>query len=651
MHQGEKMKNSYPLWSALTLSALLAGCGTNPTVPSSQSPEVSQQAVGYLVQGTDMGPLYQNVRVTNAGVAYSGADVRVNTINMPHTSGGIYSGSLGSAVAVGNGLLLNVRTPEGIIQAKDWVPGAPVVTAPVGSTVVNAASPLPVAWNNSYGLDPDRFVVSATWSCGVGCGTGWRSSDLPGSARNYAIPAGTLPTDRAVKIRVYAYNDGTETFSGPFATGSRMAIRNGNEAGIDITTAPANNAICSSWGDPHLTTCDGLGVEFQSTGEFDLALSTVNPFRVQVRQRPWGGSSTVSVNTAVATSMNGQKAGIYLGAAPNLRLGPAGTPTAIPAGGLNFGGGYNVIQSGNKYTFSYPNGEKMEATLNGGYVDVKLILPPTAQNRVRGLMGNFDGNPANDLFLRNGALLPNPIDFNTFYNVYANSWRVPSLAESLFYYGAGEAFGGFTVPNFPSSLPSMTPAQEANAKLQCQNAGVVDPLLLQGCTTDFGMTGNPQFITSAKTVPAPVLPVKILLPDLKVDLSAPTSAYSGDDLSSLVSLKGYNAGTALARGTQSAGANGYMIDLMLSTDTVVPNTWGIYSPNFSEDVLLAGGRVSNTIDLASGGSSGYPVGAVIPSDTPTGTYYLCARIDAGNKITELLENNNVFCSRIYIKKI
>ncbi|GEM48227.1 VWD domain-containing protein [Deinococcus cellulosilyticus] len=643
------MKKSISALSTLTVAVILASCNNTPAVQSGQDNQISQQAGTYLVRGTDMGPMFQNIRVTNGGVAYTGADVRVNTINMPHTSSGLYQGNLGFAVAVGNGLSLDVRTPDGIVHAQDWVPGAPVVTAPVASTVVNSATPLPVAWNNSYGLNPDRFVVSATWSCGVGCGTGWTSPDLPGTARNYSIPAGKLPADKAVKIRVYAYNDGTETFSGPAAAGSRMAIRNGNEAGIDISTAPANSTICTSWGDPHLTTCDGLGVEFQSTGEFDLSMSTVNPFRVQVRQRPWGGSSTVSVNTAVATSMNGFKAGIYIGAAPNLRMGPAGTPTAVPAGGLNMGGGYTIHQAGNKYTFSYPGGEKMEATLNGSYIDVKLILPPSAQSRVKGLLGNFDGNTANDFALRSGVVLPNPIDFNTMYTTYASSWRVPSLAESLFYYGAGESFGGFTVPNFPSALPAMTSVQETNAKTQCQNNGVVDPLLLQGCAIDLVQTGNPQFITSAKTAAAPITPVKILLPDLKVALSSPTAAHAGEDISSLVKLTALNVGNGTAKGTLTAGANGYMLDLMLSTDTVTPNTWAIYSPNFSEDVLLLGGRASNTQDLAAGASQSYPIGATIPKDTPTGYYYLCAKVDPGNKVTEWLENNNATCNRIFIQ--
>ncbi|GGJ18006.1 VWD domain-containing protein [Deinococcus roseus] len=643
------MKQHIPAFSALTLTLILASCNSTPPVGSTTENQISQQAATYLVRGTDMGPLYQNIRVTTGGVGYTGADVRVNTINMPHTSGGLYQGNLGSAVAVGNGITLAVRTPDGIVQARDWVPGAPVVNAPVAATTVNAASPLPVAWNSSYAIDPDRIVVSATWSCGVGCGTGWNSPDLPGTTHNYTIPAGTLPADKAVKIRVYAYNDGTETFSGPFASGSRMAIRNGNEKGIDITTAPANSTICTSWGDPHLTSCDGLGIEFQSTGEFDLSLSTVNPFRVQVRQRPWGGSSTVSVNTAVATSMNGFKAGIYVGAAPNLHIGPAGTPTNIPAGGLNMGGGYIVTQAGNKYTFSYPTGEKMEATLNGAYIDVKLILPPSAQTRVRGLLGNFDGNTANDFQLRNGVVLPNPIDFNTMYTTYADSWRVPSPAQSLFYYGAGEAFGGFNVPNFPSALPAMTSVQETNAKTQCQNNGVVDPLLLQACAIDLVQTGNPQFIDSAKKAAAPVIPVKILLPDLKVAVSGPSAAHAGEDISAFVKMTAYNVGNGTAKGTLTAGVNGYMLDLILSTDTVTPNTWAIYSPNYSEDVLLLGGRASNTDDLGAGASKTYPIGAGIPKDTPTGNYYICAKVDAGNKITEWLENNNGNCFKIFIQ--
>ena len=92
-----------------------------------------------------------------------------------------------------------------------------------------------------------------------------------------------------------------------------------------------------------------------------------------------------------------------------------------------------------------------------------------------------------------------------------------------------------------------------------------------------------------------------------------------------------------------------MIDVVLSRDALLPDGFANLSENFAEDVLLRGGRVSRTADLASGAARGYPVGATIPADTPTGWYFLCARIDPGNKVAESNEHNNTACYPIAIR--
>ena len=60
-----------------------------------------------------------------------------------------------------------------------------------------------------------------------------------------------------------------------------------------------------------------------------------------------------------------------------------------------------------------------------------------------------------------------------------------------------------------------------------------------------------------------------------------------------------NSGTVLVFGTDTSNS-GYMIDIVLSTDDHVPPGFTSFSPSFGEDVLLAGGRISNTRDLGPG---------------------------------------------------
>jgi hypothetical protein len=140
------------------------------------------------------------------------------------------------------------------------------------------------------------------------------------------------------------------------------------------------------------------------------------------------------------------------------------------------------------------------------------------------------------------------------------------------------------------------------------------------------------------------------LPDLMTKLSAPQSNFAGQELKPPIVVAARNAGKAKAPGTAS-GSDGYMIDVVLSTDKTVPSGFKTYSAHFSEDVMLLGGRISNTVDLDPGMSHTFAklTGSKIPADTPPGHYYICALVDSGDKVKESNENNNVYCSPISVK--
>ena len=141
-----------------------------------------------------------------------------------------------------------------------------------------------------------------------------------------------------------------------------------------------------------------------------------------------------------------------------------------------------------------------------------------------------------------------------------------------------------------------------------------------------------------------------LEPDLVGTLTAPNITTVGEDIGPQLALEVTNQGGAMAAGSTVANSGaGYMVDLVLSSDTVVPSGYATYSPTWHEDVLLQGGRVSNTSDLGPGASQSYSVGGgAIPVDTPDGDYFLCVRVDPGDKVPELDEDNNVTCVAIQI---
>lgn len=131
-------------------------------------------------------------------------------------------------------------------------------------------------------------------------------------------------------------------------------------------------------------------------------------------------------------------------------------------------------------------------------------------------------------------------------------------------------------------------------------------------------------------------------PDLTIEwVTYPSLLPAGGTI--VVKVRVKNIGTAKAAGTASARAEGYMIEIMLSRDNSVPDVEATYSATFVEDALLGGGRISSTRDINPRESQEYGARVAIPANAPKPKIVICARVDSGNKITELNERNNVAC--------
>ena len=259
-----------------------------------------------------------------------------------------------------------------------------------------------------------------------------------------------------------------------------------------------------TWGDPHLITFDQVGLEFQPQGEFDLTLSNDKVWRVQARHKYWGSSTTVSVNTAIATKINNQKAGFYINSSPALRLGDTGIPTSVPAGGLTFPDGTKITQSSAQdYLVTYPNLERLKIHLEATYINGYLYPTTARAGQMRGLLGNFDGNLTNELIKRDGTQIPMPANSTIMYGEYADSWRVLPC-DSLFY----------DTPKVPC-LPVVPPVKNSKAvavitlddliKAQtvCKAANI-KPKNLEKCILDVASTGDESFANSAVDVQEPL---------------------------------------------------------------------------------------------------------------------------------------------------
>jgi len=146
----------------------------------------------------------------------------------------------------------------------------------------------------------------------------------------------------------------------------------------------------------------------------------------------------------------------------------------------------------------------------------------------------------------------------------------------------------------------------------------------------------------------------IKLPDLTVTISGPDRAVAGEEISLKIQVD--NKGALSVSGTQGAPPNvGYMVDLVLSQDSHIPFEPAVHpayrgytDDDFVEDMLMAGGRISNTQDIAPRQSRLYGADVSIPLNTEPGVYCLAAVVDPAGRVLEWSKGNNIYCMQIRI---
>ncbi len=259
-----------------------------------------------------------------------------------------------------------------------------------------------------------------------------------------------------------------------------------------------------SWGDPHLITFDRLSYDFQAVGEFVFARSLDDSFLVHVRFAPFGSSRRVSGTNALAMRVGTERVAVYATRVPALYINGAATDLSSP---IVLPGGGTVQMTGGVYVVTWPDGSVAQVSDRGSYLNVTMVHASVRAGRVEGLLGNSDTIRTNDLVTSDGmAPPPGPFTRDWLYDQYGNSWRV-SQEDSLFNYEAGETTETFTDRTFPGALVTINDLEAAareEARAICLAAGITDPILLQACILDVGLTGDPSFseFPAAVTPPA-----------------------------------------------------------------------------------------------------------------------------------------------------
>ncbi|WP_194924196.1 VWD domain-containing protein [Catenulispora pinisilvae] len=264
-----------------------------------------------------------------------------------------------------------------------------------------------------------------------------------------------------------------------------------------------SGASCST-GDPHFTTFDGRQYDFQTVGEFVLAKA--DGIEVQARQAPLFDSRLASVNSAVGLRVGSDRLSFAMqdqdqdGIRIQLNgvdIVPSTDPLTLP------GGGTLVVADDGQFETRWPDGtEARIGTMSSWGLSLVVVPSTTLRGKTQGLLGNYDGDPSNDLVTGAGQVLADPPDPKLLFGPFADSWRVTDTT-SLLPYPPGTDTATFTDKTFPDkpvTLADLDPARVAEARALCRALGVTDSPQLEACVLDVALSGQPAFATAAEDV-------------------------------------------------------------------------------------------------------------------------------------------------------
>ncbi len=248
------------------------------------------------------------------------------------------------------------------------------------------------------------------------------------------------------------------------------------------------------FGDPHLKTLDGYTYDFQAIGNFTYLAAARNDFEIQVQQQAYKGLRYASANSALAVRDGADRIEWAIDRPDPLLNGvtrpmAAGGEVELRSRGL-------LRRTADGYLFLSSVGDRLTVTVSSEMVDFYLRPAHHRRGKVRGLLGNFDGDAANDFKTADGKLVEpfgGVMDFkHPVYSQFGSSWRVsgPGLISRTLPAG----------PNplaFPESEPDTAAPLLAEARAKCEAGGVTNPEARDACAFDLAATGNDAFLRSA----------------------------------------------------------------------------------------------------------------------------------------------------------
>jgi hypothetical protein len=264
-------------------------------------------------------------------------------------------------------------------------------------------------------------------------------------------------------------------------------------------------------GDVHNTTFDQVHYDFQGVGEYVDAVAPANwkDFTVQSRLEAVPGMP-VTVTTAVSALVNGDRVALYLNnGKPEWYLN--GSPLAVPAK-LPSGGEITRPRE-DHWRVTWPRttldpGATTYTTMQLSFnrwtpkdhlnIDELVLGPGLGDGQVLGLFGLADRDGSNDLTPSHGGAPVSPVIdpasppfTQPLYADFGRSWLVDakgSPSGTLFDYLDPKHPDPKSYQNesYPEGRPDVV---DRKARSVCQKEGVTNPVQLDFCTYDVGVTG------------------------------------------------------------------------------------------------------------------------------------------------------------------
>lgn len=271
----------------------------------------------------------------------------------------------------------------------------------------------------------------------------------------------------------------------------------GDDGDAEPDDGPSDPGSGGSYGDPHVVSFDSALFGFQAAGDYLLAESTTDDFAVQARyvRRP-GSSSSVSLNRGAAARV-GASVIAFGDDTTSARRDPQvatldGQPLVLTAGPTDLPGGALLTFDGTRgAVVRWPDGTELAA---GRWIgdNIFLTLAPSRWGQVRGLLGDADRDPTDDLTARDGTVVRDPHDLEQMYGVFGASWRVEGAAS--FFRSAIPGDGALPIePPEVAAVAALPADVRAAAEQVCRDHGLRPGAGLEQCILDVGFTGDATF--------------------------------------------------------------------------------------------------------------------------------------------------------------